>query len=321
MVRLEAELNGPVEGLIFDIQAHSLHDGPGCRTTIFLSGCPLRCSWCANPEGLIPQRRLMVREPRCRSDGAPCVDACRHGAIRIDPARPIPPRFDRTLCSSCDSLDCVSACLNGALEVSGRRLPLDDLMRVLERDRDYWGPRGGVTFSGGEPLSQPEFLLTALEACRANYIHTVIETSAHADSQLVAEIARRSDWMFVDLKHMDSACHKTETGVGNERILTNFEVLASAPRETRVVVRIPIVPGFNDSKANLHDSARFLARLRLTEVNLLPFHRMAESKYAQLGMTYAHAQNRPPTADEMEIHRRIFVSAGLDCHVGAETPF
>ena len=318
---MEGRLNGSVDGLIFDIQAHSIHDGPGCRTTVFLSGCPLRCAWCANPEGLIPHRRLMIRASRCRPDGAPCVEACPRSAIRIDPTLPLPPQFDRTLCASCDRFDCVSACLNGALEVTGRRLSLPDLLRILERDRDYWGSRGGVTFSGGEPLNQPEFLLPALDACRTGYIHTVIETSAYADAQLVSEVARRSDWMFVDLKHMDSACHRSGTGVENERILANLETLAATPRRTRVVIRIPIVPGFNDSSANLSDSARFLARLRLTEVNLLPFHRMAESKYAQLGLDYAHASTRSPTAEEMESHRRVFVSAGLDCHIGAETPY
>ena len=194
-------------------------------------------------------------------------------------------------------------------------------MRILERDRDYWGQGGGVTFSGGEPLNQPEFLLAALDACRKSYIHTAIETSAHADARLVLEVARRSDWMFVDLKHMDSARHQDEIGVGNEQVLANLDALASSPRETRVVVRIPIVPGFNDSLENLTESARFLAGLQLTDVNLLPFHRMAESKYAQLGMDYAHALTKPPSAHEMEVHRQIFVSAGLNCHVGAETPY
>jgi len=135
------------------------------------------------------------------------------------------------------------------------------------------------------------------------------------------EVARRSDWMFVDLKHMDSAPHKSEIGVGNEQVLANLDALANSPRETRVVVRIPIIPDFNDSLENLTDSARFLAGLRLTEVNLLPFHRMAESKYAQLGMDYAHALTKPPSAHEMEVHRQIFVGAGLNCHVGAETPY
>ena len=314
-------MTGPVEGLIFDIQAHSVHDGPGSRTTVFLSGCPLRCSWCANPEGMQLRLRLMFRASRCRQDGHPCVAACPHGAIRFDPSHPIYPQFDRTGCASCNSWDCVSACPNGALEVAGRRLSLHELMRILERDRDYWGPEGGITFSGGEPLSQPEFLLAALDACQKNYIHTVVETSAHADSQLISEVARLSDWMFVDLKHMESARHQREIGTGNEQILANLEALADSSYETHVVVRIPVVPGFNDSRANLSDSARFLAGLPLTEVNLLPFHRMAESKYAQLGMDYVHALTKPPTAHEMEIHRQIFVSAGLDCHVGSETPY
>ena len=318
---MEERLTASVEGLIFDIQAHSVHDGPGCRTTVFLSGCPLRCSWCANPEGLLPRPRLMVRASRCRPDGQPCADACPHDAVRIDPADPIPPRFDRTVCLSCEGHECVSACLNGALELSGKWTSVDELMRVLERDRDYWGAEGGVSFAGGEPLGQPEFLLAALDACRERYVHTVIETSAHADPQLFSDVSNRVDWLFVDLKHMDTSAHRAGTGVGNERIHANLEALARSPRDARVVVRIPIVPGFNDSPENLRSTARFLVELGLSEVNLLPFHRLAESKYDQLGLTYAHAATEPPTAAEMDRHRRVFADAGLDCHIGAETPY
>jgi pyruvate-formate lyase-activating enzyme len=127
--------------------------------------------------------------------------------------------------------------------------------------------------------------------------------------------------MFVDVKHMDSATHQSETGVGNEQILANLAALATSPRQTRVVVRIPIVPGFNDSTENLQATARFLARLHLTEVNLLPFHRMAASKYVQLGLTYGQAETRPPTAEAMASHRQVFTDAGLDCSIGSETPF
>ncbi len=308
-------------GLIFDIQAHSVHDGPGCRTTVFLSGCPLRCTWCANPEGLLPRTQLMVRASRCRSDGHPCVRACPHSAIRIDPADPIPPRFDRAVCARCEERPCVSACPSGALEVSGRWTTVSDLMRTLERDRNYWGPEGGVTFSGGEPLSQPEFLLAALDACREAYIHTAVETSAHAESKLVRDVARRADWLFVDLKHMDSAAHRGGTGVGNEQILANLEALAHSRREARLVVRIPVVPGFNDSPENLIAMVGLLVTLGLAEVNLLPFHRMAESKYTQLGLEYARAQTKPPTSAEMAVHQKLFSDAGLHCYVAADTPF
>ncbi len=263
----------------------------------------------------------MVHASRCRSDGYPCAAACPHGAVEIDPVSPLPPQFDRALCVRCDERSCVSACLSGALEMSGRSMSVGELLHVLERDRDYWGPDGGVTFSGGEPLGQPEFLLAALDACRAAYIHTVIETSAHADPRLVSEVASRVDWMFVDVKHMSSGVHRIGTGLGNERILSNLEMLARSRRGTRIVVRIPVVPGFNDSPNNLRATARFLVKLGLTDVNLLPFHRMAESKYEQLGLEYTHAQNQPPTAGEMASHQEIFSSMRLHCYVGSETPF
>lgn len=318
---MEGSLSAAAEGLIFDIQAHSVHDGPGCRTTVFLSGCSLRCSWCANPEGLLPRPRLMVRAARCRPDGYPCAIACPYGAVQIDVSSSGPPTFDRTRCTLCEERSCVSACLSGALEVSGRCMSVCEVMRILERDRDYWGSEGGVTFSGGEPLSQPGFLIAMLDACRESYIHTVIETSAHVDPELMMDVVRRTDWLFVDLKHADSEAHRRGTGVGNERILANLEALARLRNETRVVARIPIVPGFNDSRENLRASARFLADLGIMEVNLLPFHRMAASKYEQLGLEYAHACTEPPSDRRMAAHRKLFSDVGLHCYVGAQTPF
>jgi pyruvate formate lyase activating enzyme len=311
----------PSEGLVFDIQAHSVHDGPGCRTAVFLSGCPLHCSWCANPEGLLPRQRLMVRASLCRPDGYPCAEACAHDAVKIDPENPIPPRFDRTACATCTERSCLSACLNGALSLSGHSISVTELLRIFQRDRDFWGPDGGVTFSGGEPLHQPKFLLDALAACRAAYIHTAVETSLFADPHLVSEVASLVDWLFVDLKHMSSDAHRVGTGVGNERILSNLERLSRSRGDAHLVVRIPIIPGFNDSAENLHASAHFLLALDVSGVNLLPFHRMAESKYEQLGLVYAHAETQPPTAAQMIRHRRIFSDMGLRCHVGSETPY
>ncbi len=168
-------------------------------------------------------------------------------------------------------------------------------------------------------MTYPLFTLHWLSS-RDAYFHTIIETSAYADSRLVSEVTGLTDWQLVDLKHVDSAAHRRGTGVGNEQILNNIKALVDSSRKTRLVVRIPIVPGFNDSTENLQSTARFLTELRLTEVNLLPFHRIAESKYAQLGLEYAHADTRPPTGAEMAAHRQIFNDTGLDCYVGAETP-
>jgi len=194
-------------------------------------------------------------------------------------------------------------------------------MRVLQRDQGFWGSEGGVTFSGGEPLMQPDFLLAALRRCRDSYMHTAVETCAHVPTDLLFEMLRWTDWLFVDIKHMDAAAHRAGTGVDNALILRNIEALAAARWEGRLIVRVPIVPGFNDSPQNLAATAAFVARLGLEEVNLLPFHRMGSSKYEQLGLEYRYAQAAPPSPAAMQAARRPFEDAGLRGYVGYETPF
>jgi pyruvate formate lyase activating enzyme len=309
-------------GLIFDVQGFSVHDGRGCRTLVFLSGCPLRCTWCSNPEGQLLRPRLMYRAGQCVHTHYRCVPACPCGAIQIEGDADPPLHFDRSLCDRCEGLDCVSACLNQALQVAGRPYTVDELIRILVRDQGFWGSQGGVTFGGGEPLAQPEFLLAVLSKCRDSYIHTAVETCAHADTDLLLEVLRCADWLFLDLKHMDAAAHRAGTGVGNELILRNIAAVASANTESRLVIRVPIVPGFNDSAENLQATAVFMVRHNLKEVNLLPFHRLAQSKYEQLGLdwgNYAHMASPSETA--MRTHQQVFETAGLNCYVGSETPF
>jgi pyruvate formate lyase activating enzyme len=310
-----------MRGLIFDIQGYSVHDGSGCRTLVFLSGCPLRCTWCANPEGQLLRPRVMYRERKCAHTHYRCVRACPNNAIRIKDGASPPLRFDRSICDRCDSMDCVKACLSQALQISGRAYTVDELMRVLVRDQGFWGSQGGVTFSGGEPLFQAEFLSAVLEKCRSNYMHTAVETSAHADTDVLMEVLKWTDWMFIDIKHMDSAAHRGETGAGNELILHNVEAVACAGWDGRLVIRVPIVPGYNDTVENLQATGAFLAKLNLKEVNLLPFHRLGRSKYEQLGLNYEYAQVESPPREVMRSHQRIFEAAGLQCYVGSETPF
>lgn len=311
-------MNAGVRGLIFDIQGHSVHDGPGCRTLVFLSGCPLHCAWCANPEGQLPRSRVMYREQKCVPTCRRCVSACPHHAVDRDSTGL---RLDRARCDWCDTLDCASACLHEALRVAGRAYTVDELLRVLRRDQDFWGRGGGVTFSGGEPLAQPEFLLAALQECRASYMHTAVETCAHVETALLLQVLRWTDWLFVDLKHMDSAAHRAGTGAGNELILRNIEAVAAAGWPGRFIVRVPIVPGFNDAAENLQAMAGFVARLGLREVNLLPFHRLGASKYEQLGLNYPYAHTEPPSQEVLLAAGRIFAAAGLRCYTGAEAPF
>jgi len=325
-----------VSGLIFDIQGFSVHDGPGCRTLVFLSGCPLRCSWCSNPEGQLLRPRLMYRAPQCVPTCQRCVSACPHGAITVrsdDFSRPgrqatevattnnPPLTFDRALCNYCESFDCVQACLHEALRIAGRTYTVDELLRILSRDQGYWGSQGGVTFSGGEPLFQAEFLLAVLAKCRAAYMHTAVETCAHVDTALLLEVLKWTDWLFVDIKHMDSAAHRAGTGVGNELILQNIEAVAAAGWGGRLIVRVPIVPGFNDSAENLQATAAFVQRLHRPEVNLLPFHRLGNSKYEQLGLAYKYAPVASPTPETMLAAQRLFAAVGLPCYVDSATPF
>jgi pyruvate formate lyase activating enzyme len=311
-------------GLIFDIQGHSVHDGPGCRTLVFLSGCPLHCAWCANPEGQLLRPRLMYRAQKCAPTHYRCVQACPHDAVRVEEGgRPPLLRFDRARCDRCEGLECASACMHEALKIAGCAYTVDELMRVLRRDQGFWGNGGGVTFSGGEPLVQAKFLLTMLRRCRASYIHTSVETSAHVETELLLDILKWTDWLFVDIKHMDSAAHRAETGAGNELILNNIAAVAAvgAGWEGRLVVRVPIVPGYNDTADNLQATASFLMAHHLREINLLPFHRLGHSKYEQLGLDYPYAGTGSPSPEAMQAHQRIFATAGLQCYVGFETPF
>jgi pyruvate formate lyase activating enzyme len=218
-------------------------------------------------------------------------------------------------------MDCVRACLSKALRIAGRTYTMDELMRILVRDQGFWGSQGGVTFGGGEPLFQAEFLLAVLAKCRSNYMHTTVETCAHAKTNVLIEVLRWTDAMFIDIKHMDAVAHRSGTGVGNDLILQNIEAAASAPWDGRLIIRVPIAPGYNDTVENLQATAAFMARLQLKEVNLLPLHRLGHSKYKQLGLDYAYAQVPTPSGEVMSSYQRIFETAGLQCYIGSETPF
>jgi len=308
---------GLTKGLIFDIQGYSVHDGSGCRTLVFLSGCPLRCAWCSNPEGQLLRPRLMYRERKCTHTHYRCLAACPHNAIRLTDTNP-PLQFDRSTCDRCDHMECVSACLSEALRIASRTYTVDELMRILVRDQGFWGSQGGVTFAGGEPLFQAEFLLALLAKCRSNYMHTTVETCAHASTSVFREVLNWTDALFIDIKHMDSSAHRAGTGAGNELILQNIEEVASTGWDGRLIIRVPIVPGFNDTVENLQATAAFMAGLELKEVNLLPFHRLGHSKYEQLGLDYEYAQVPTPSAEALKSYQRIFEAAGLQCYVGHE---
>lgn len=308
------------KGLIFDIQGHAIHDGPGTRTLVFLSGCPLRCAWCSNPEGMRLRPRLMYKVQNCKDCPSRCVAACPKGAVQ--PQDLVPPvMFDRVQCTQCETFDCSEVCYRQALQISGRWWSLDELMRVLARDRQYWGRGGGVTLTGGEPFLQNEFALGVLESCHHAGIGVCVESSGYVPQSVLQEALPFVQWLFVDLKHMDTCKHEEETGVPNRLILDNIRWLRSTDWTGRMVIRMPIVPGFNDTLENANATAKFLREVGVGEINLLPFHRMGASKYEQLGLSYDYAE-QPALAQEDLAHlTAVFNDYQISCYIGANTPF
>jgi len=306
------------KGVVFSIQSYSVHDGPGARTTVFLSNCPLRCKWCCNPEGLFDKPVMLHSTVKCVKCGA-CIKACPHAAITVQNGELV---FDRDKCNACHTMECVEVCLHEGNSISGAYYTVGELMQRFSRERPYWGDGGGVTFSGGEPLYQKNFILPLLKACKEQYIHTCIETTGCVNSDYFLEALDYVDWVFMDVKHMDTVKHHALTGVNNALILKNLKLLSEKSNwEGIVVPRIPIIPGFNDDDDNIRKTARYIADLGLEVINILPFHKLGESKYRQLSQVYLFDNQASPTSESMEHIKSLIEQEGLLCYIGYNTPF
>jgi len=263
----------------------------------------------------------MYREMKCIHTRYYCIQACSKNAISIYDQGSPHLEFDRSLCDRCTNLECASSCLNEALKVAGRYYEVNDLMQILVRDQDFWGSQGGITFSGGEPLQQSGFLLEVLRQCRSNYMHTAVETSAYVNTDQLREVLQWTDWLFIDIKHMNPQAHRDKTGVDNGLILKNIQMVASSGWNGRCVIRETIIPGYNDTEDNQRKMAEFMKHLGLMELNLLPFHRLGISKYEQLGMVYEYSQVESLSKESLLKYQSFFNKTGLHCYVDFETPF
>ena len=279
-------------GRVFDVQRFSLHDGPGIRTVVFLKGCPLRCAWCANPESQRAAPEIAWFEILCAGCGR-CAEACSRSAIGMDGGRP---RTDRRVCTACG--DCAAACSRGARRLMGREVTVAEIMAEVRRDAPFFRRSGGgVTFSGGEPLTQPAFLLECLQRCRRWGYHTAVETCGQARWDDLREAASVTDLFLYDIKELDSERHAGLTGLGNELILENLEKLLETGAD--VTIRVPVVPGANDDRASLEALAAFVAgHPSLHRVELLPGHALAAHKYAALDLAPPELEKPDPTALE-----------------------
>lgn len=296
-------------GLVFDIRKYSIHDGPGIRTAVFLKGCPLRCLWCHNPEGLSSEPEILRRPDRCVSCGA-CARACPLG---LDPRT----SAGSERCSACPAFGaCAEACPAEALQLVGRRMSVEEVMAELRKDLPFYEDSGGgATFTGGEPLAQPEFLLELLRACRAEGIRSALDTSGWASRGLLLEAGALADLVLFDLKLTDDARHRAATGVPGLPILDNLTALAASG--ARIVLRVPLIPGINDAPGDLESAARYAASLGAEiKLHILPYHDSGRGKYALRGAAYPMGDAREPSHEASRAAMGVFERAGLAVTIG-----
>jgi pyruvate formate lyase activating enzyme len=297
-------------GVVFDIRKYSIHDGPGIRTTVFFKGCPLRCWWCHNPEGQEVEPELVYRKSRCIGCGE-CVKSCQREAISLV-AQAV--SVNREKCVLCN--DCCRVCPSDALSIAGKRMSVKEVLEEIERDRTFYEESGGgVTFSGGEPLLQPDFLNALLKECKERAIHTVVDTCGFARYEIIDSIRNKVDLFLYDIKTMDSRKHTKYTGASNEQILKNLKKLAEGG--SSIVISFPIIPGINDDDKNVTRTAEFISSLpNIKQVNLLPYHRAGIEKYKNLGKPYKLDKIQPPSNQRIKSVKEIMEAFGIRVGIG-----
>ena len=263
------------QGIIFDIKRFAIHDGPGIRTTIFFKGCSLNCFWCHNPESQKKEPEEMVWEDRKRGNVS-----------------------------------------KKKTETVGKRVSVAYIIEEIEKDNIFYDEsEGGVTFSGGEPLVQPEFLALLLDACKKRGIHTAMDTSGHGSTEIFSQLMNKTDLFLYDLKFMDNQEHIKYTGLPNGLILENLKLLSK--NKKRTIIRFAVIPGITDSKKNVTQMARFISSLEhVNEVDLLPFHRGGEAKYGRMKKKSRITDIQPPSETDLKKTKRVFESFDLNVKIG-----
>jgi pyruvate formate lyase activating enzyme len=267
------------EGIIFNIQKYSIHDGPGIRTTIFLKGCPLRCKWCSNPESMNPFFEFFLRSDNC-NHCEQCLNVCSEQAISMTTESI---EIDKTKCNFC--LKCEEICPTNVINCIGKSVSVDEVVAEAMQDEVFYNnSRGGITISGGEPLYQAKFTLDLLKQFKERAIHTAIDTTGYGSWEDLEEIINYTDLILYDVKHLNTDMHFDFTGVKNDLIIRNLE--NTFKKGVKVWIRVPVIPGFNDSMEYMRELGTFLAKKPIEKVSLLPYHEWGKHKYKFLGRAY-----------------------------------
>lgn len=307
------EKDGPgwgLKGLVFNIQRYSIHDGPGIRTTVFFKGCPLRCRWCSNPESISPVAEIMVREARCNSCGR-CLKVCTPGALSLAASGL---RLDRDRCHLC--LKCIEACWEDAIEVAGHEMTVGEVVEECSKDELFYrNSGGGITLSGGEPLLQADFAMELLRRLKEAGFSTALDTCGQVSWEVMGKALDYTDLVLYDVKHIDSAEHRDGTGSDNKLILSNLEK-AMDTNKSRVWIRVPVIPGYNDSDQYMQGLAGRLHGMKAEKVSLLAYHEWGRVKYQSLGKAYQLNGRQPLTNERMYELVEVFKTSGLDATVG-----
>ncbi len=298
-----------MEGQIFNIQPFSIHDGPGIRTTVFLKGCPLRCSWCSNPESGTLSPSLFHDSNKCLACGT-CAAACGSGAIHFSKGKIL---FDRQKCTECFA--CAQVCPTRSFYMDSKSYELNELVCFLLKDKLFFDVSGGgVTLSGGEPFFQKEFCLALLKELKKNGIHTVVETCGYVAPETLSAAMPYVDLFYFDLKHLDPNIHKAFTGTDNRLILENLTFLTSCKKD--LVLRIPVIPGVNLDAGVMNEYAALCQKLHIGAVHLLPFHQYGSRKYKMLGLPYPFEQYNRVEESALQAFVPLFTRVGTAAQIG-----